>query len=324
MKLALTVAIALGTLVGTAPFAAVQAQEFPTKTVTMVVGVPPGGSADFLARITAEGMSKHLGTRIVVDNRPGANSAIATRQVARAPADGHTLFFNATNMASNLVGMKDPGYKWSDFEAVGGIAYAPFVMFVNTASSKAKTLKEFVEFGKSNPGKLTYGSLGPGSAPMLAAERFNDLSRIDFREVPYKGGGQALQDLLGGQIDVYFPLVIASSTLAGQPNIAAFAVAGNKRSELLPDVPTFAELGYPAMKDISMGGLWVAAGTPKPILEKLRKALADAIKEPTVVAALKKAGQTPYEGDVRQFDKDMRAFEALAREDYKKFKIEPQ
>jgi tripartite-type tricarboxylate transporter receptor subunit TctC len=324
MKFVLSAVAAITVLATGAALTSAQAQEFPMKPITIVVGVPPGGSADLLSRIAAEGLSKQLGTQVVVDNRPGANAAIATRQVARGAADGYTLFYNATNMASNLVGMKDPGYKWSDFEPLGGIAYAPFVMVVNTASSKAKTLKEFVDYGKANPGKLTYGSLGPGSGPMLVAERFNLLSGLGYREVPYKGGAQALVDVVGGTVDVYFPLSNAASTAIGQPRVTVLAVAGDKRSEQLPDVPTFAELGYPGMKDINLGGLWVAAATPKPILEKLRKALADALKHPDTLTALKRAGQSPYEGSFAQFDKDMRALEVIARDDYKKFKLEPQ
>lgn len=323
MNLLLTSACAMA-LAGTAPLAAAQAQEYPLKPVTMVVGFPPGGSSDYLARATAEGLSKLLGVRVLVDNRPGANSAIATQRVARAPADGYTLLYNATNMAYNLVGMKEPGYKWSDFESLGGVAYAPYAMFVNTSSSKAKTLKEFVEFGKSNPGKLTFASLGPGSTPGLVAERFKDVSGVGYRDVPYKGGAQAMADVVGGTMDVYFTLPYAASSMVGYPHIAVMAVTGNKRSKRLPNVPTFAELGYPQMTDVLYGGIWVAAGTPKPILDKLRKALADALKEPSVVAAMKQADQMPYEGNYRQFDTDMRNVEAVARNDYRKFKLEPQ
>lgn len=323
MNLLLTTAAAMA-LAGAAPFAAAQAQEYPMKPVTIVVGVPPGGSTDFIARATADTMSKFLGARMIVENRPGANATIATRQIARGPADGYTLFYNASNMATNLAAMKDPGYKWSDFETVGGVAYAPYVMFVNTTSSKAKTLKEFVEYGKSNPGKLTYASLGPGSSPGLVAERFNSLSGIGYRDVPYKGGGPAMTDLVGGTVDVYFPLANAAISLSGQPNMTIFAVTGDKRSELLPNVPTFAELGYPQMGDVLHGGMWVAAGTPKPILDKLRKALVDTLKDPAFVATLKKAGQAIYEGDHVQFSAAMRNVESLTREDYRKFKLEPQ
>lgn len=323
MKLLLTAALSCVLACVTA-VGAVQAQDYPSKPVTIVVGVPPGGSTDLVARLTAEAMSKYLGARIVVENRAGANAAIATRQVARGPADGYTLFYNAVNMATNLVGMKDPGYKWSDFEAVGGVAYAPYVMFVNTASSKAKTIKELVDFGKANPGKLTFASLGPGSSPGLVAERFDGLTGIGYRDIPYRGGAPAMQDLVAGTVDVYFPLANAASTLVGQPNMMVFAVTGDKRTELLPSVPTFAELGYPQMADVLYGGMWVASATPKPILDKLRKALTDTLRDPAFIAALKKAGQTPYEGDHAQFFATMRSIEVVTREDYKKLKLEPQ
>lgn len=323
MKPLLTTAFAMALTVAQS-FGAAWAQDFPTKQVTIVVGVPPGGSTDFTARAAAEAMSRVLGNRVIVENRPGANGVIATRQIARGPADGYTLFYNASNMATNLAAMKDPGYKWSDFETVGGVTYAPYVMLVNTSSSKAKTLKEFVEYGKTHPGKLTFGSLGPGSSPGLVAERFNSLSGVGYRDVPYKGGGPAMTDLLGGTIDAYYPLASAAAAQAGQPNMAIFAVTGDKRSELLPNVPTFAELGYPQMTDVLQGGFWVAAATPKPILDKLRKALAETLKDPTFVATLKKAGQAIYEGDHLRFAADMRNVEALTREDYRKFKLELQ
>lgn len=323
MKAFLTTAFAVA-LAGAASFAPAQAQDFPKKTVTIVVGVPPGGSTDLVARATAEKMSKLLGTQVVVDNRPGVNAVIATRQVARAPADGYTLFYNAVNMATNLVAMKDPGYKWSEFESVGGVAFAPYVMFVNTSSSKAKTLKEFIDYGKSNPGKLTFASLGPGSSPGIVAERLDSLTGIGYRDIPYKGGAPAMTDLIGGTVDVYFPLANAAAALADRPNMAIFAVTGNKRSAVVPNVPTFAELGYPQMADVLYGGMWAAAATPKPILDKLRKVLADTVKDPEFVATLKKAGMAPYEDDHVKFFAIMREIEAITREDYKKFKLEPQ
>ncbi len=314
-----------GALAATLPFANAQAQDFPTKPVTLIVGTAAGGSADFMARIAAEAMSKTLGTRVIVENRPGANAAVATRAVARAPADGYTLLFNANNMASNLVGLKDPGYTWAEFDVVGGVGYAPFIMMANTASSNAKSLKDFVEFGKANPGKLTYASLGPGSTPMLVANRFNEFSQVGYREIPYKGAAPALQDVLGGQVDVYFGLPSgATAGIIKQRNMTAFAITGKSRSEQLPDVPTFAELGYPGVTDVSIAGVWIAAATPKPIMEKLRKALADGMKDAKLLETLKGSGQLHYSGDPQQFLKDMRAFEVLFREDFKKLAIEPQ
>jgi tripartite-type tricarboxylate transporter receptor subunit TctC len=320
-------AMLLGTLAGAAVLggAQAQAQEYPAKPITMVVGTAAGGSADFMARLAAEALTRTLGARVIVENRPGANAAVASRLVVRAPADGYTLFFNANNMASNLVGLKDPGYTWADFEVVGGVGYAPFVMMVNTASSKAKNLKEFVDFGKANPGKLTYASLGPGSTPMLVASRFNELSQVGYREIPYKGAAPALQDVMGGQVDVYFGLPSgATSGVIKQPNMAALAITGNKRSDQLPDVPTFAELGYPGVTDVSIAGVWIHSGTPKPIVQKLRKALADGLKDAKLMETLKGSGQLPYPGDPDQFFKEMRAFETLFRADFKKLGIGPE
>ncbi len=315
----------LGAVAAALPIHSAQGQDYPTKPITLLVGTLPGGSADFMGRIAAEALSKTLGTRVIVDNRPGANAAVATRMVARAPADGYTLLFNANNMASNLAGMKEPGYTMSDFEVVGGVGYAPFIMMANTTSSKAKTLKDFVDYGKANPGKLTYASLGPGSTPMLVANRFDELSRIGFREIPYKGASQALQDVLGAQVDVYFGLPSgATNSLIKQPNMTAFAITGRARNENLPDVPTFAELGYPGVTDVSIGGVWIHAATPKPIIDKLRKALADGLKDAKLTATLKGSGQLPYPGDPQQFLAEMRAFETLYRADFKKLGIAQQ
>ena len=150
------------------------------------------------------------------------------------------------------------------------------------------------------------------------------MSGIGYRDVPYKGGGPAMQDLIGGTVDVYFPLANAAAALAERSNMHVLGGTGDKRSELLPNVPTFAEQGYPQMADVLYGGMWVAAGTPKAILDKLRKALSDTVRDPAFLATLKKSGQAPYEGDHAQFFAAMRAVEAVTREDYKKFKLEPQ
>jgi tripartite-type tricarboxylate transporter receptor subunit TctC len=314
-----TIALTAGTFATPAP-----AQDFPTRDISLIVGFPAGGSTDLLARIIADAMSKELGQRIVVENRGGANAATATRAVARSPADGYMLLFNSGNMAANLVGMKEPGYQWSDFAPIGGFAYAPFIMIANTQSSNAKTLQEFVAFGKANPGKLTYGTLGPSSAPNLVANRFGELSGIGYREVPYKGAAQITQDLLSGNLHVYFGLPSTGISIQDQPNIAVFGISDSKRSPYLPNTPTFAELGYAAVNDTGLSGIWAPAGTPKPVLDRLRKAMADAMKAPEVKAQLDKAGQLLYEGSVEQFDAEFRKVEAIYRADFKKLGIEPQ
>jgi tripartite-type tricarboxylate transporter receptor subunit TctC len=315
------IATCIGALAATLSLTA-SAQDFPTRPIKMVVGTAAGGSADFMARLAAEAMTRVLGQPVVVENRPGANAAVATREVARAPADGYTLLFNANNIASNLFGLKNPGYALSDFEVVGGVGYAPFILMVNTTSTKAKTLKDFIDYGKAHPGKLTYASLGPGSTPMLVASRLDELSHVGYREIPYKGAAPALQDVLGGQVDAYFAL--PSGATAGtlkMPNMAALGITGKARSEQLPDVPTFAEQGYPGVTDVSIAGVWVNAKAPKPVLEKLRKALADGMKDTKLQETLKGSGQSYYTGSPTQFMSDMRNFETLFRNDFRKLGI---
>jgi tripartite-type tricarboxylate transporter receptor subunit TctC len=300
------------------------AQQFPSREISILVGFPPGGSTDLMARILAEEMSKSLGQRVVVENRAGANAAIATRAVARSAADGYTLLFNASNMAANIYGMKEPGYGWKDFDIVGGFAYSPFVMVASTASSKARNLKEFVEFGKANPGKLTYASLGASSPPNLVAQRFNSLSKIGFREIPYKGAAQITQDLLGGNVDVYFGTTTLGVSNLGQPNIQVFAISGSKRIEQLPNTPTFAEQGYAGVNDVSVAGVWAPAGTPKPVLDKLKKAMVDAMKVPAVTVQLTKAGQILYTGTPEQFQASIEKDGKMYEGDFKRLGIAPQ
>lgn len=300
------------------------AQEFPTRDVTLVVGFPAGGGTDLLARIIAEGMSKTLGRRVIVENRAGANAATATRAVARGAADGYTMVFNQTNMAANLTAMKEPGYKWSDFAIVGGLSYSPFVMVANTASSGAKNLKEFVEFGKANPGKLTYASLGPSSTPNIIAQRFKSVSGVGYREIPYKGAAQIAQDLLSGNVDAYFGLPSVGTEMRKMPNMMVLGTSDRKRGGPLPDTPTFTEQGYPEINDVAVAGLWVPAGTPKPALDRLRKALTDAMKTSEVQAALLTAGQLVYEETPEVFQSNIEKAGERFREEFNRLGLEAQ
>jgi tripartite-type tricarboxylate transporter receptor subunit TctC len=300
------------------------AQEFPARDVTLVVGFPAGGGTDLLARIIAEGMSKTLGRRVIVENRAGANAATATRAVARGAADGYTMVFNQTNMAANLTAMKEPGYKWSDFAIVGGLSYSPFVMVANTASSGAKNLKEFVEFGKANPGKLTYASLGPSSTPNIIAQRFKSVSGVGYREIPYKGAAQIAQDLLSGNVDAYFGLPSVGTEMRKMPNMMVLGTSDKKRGGPLPDTPTFTEQGYPEINDVAVAGLWVPAGTPKPALDRLKKALTDAVKTPEVQAALLTAGQLVYEETPEVFQSNIEKAGERFREEFNRLGLEAQ
>lgn len=301
-----------------------RAQDYPTREITLVVGFAAGGATDVLARIVAEYMSESLGQRVIVDNRPGANGAAATRTVARAAPDGYTLIFNSSNMAINLPGMKDPGYGWDDFSIVSGIAYAPMLLVANTASSGAKSLQEFVDYGKANPGKLTYASFGPQSVANLAAQRFGTMAGIQWVEVPYRGAPQIVGDLINGSVDAYFGLTTVASSVVNQPNVTIFAFSGKERAEQLKEVPTFAEVGYPDLDDYTVTGIWAPAGTPQPIIDKLREAVDGAKKVERLKQQAAQSGNLIYEGTAEAFDAEIRQAAARYEADFKKLGIEPE
>lgn len=300
------------------------AQQYPSREIKLVVGFPPGGGIDVQARLFAEYFGQALKQTVLIDNRPGVDAVLATRFVAKAQPDGYTILFGATNLATNLHGLKEPGYTWDDFALVGGITYAPAVLIANTASSKAKTLKDLIEFGKANPGTLTYASNGPQSSPTLMSRRLDLASQIGWREVPYKGSAQIMQDMVGGRVDTFFGLPSTALAAINQPNIAVLAVTDTKRFQSLPDVPTFTELGYSTVDDIYMSGIWVPAATPKPIIDKLTAALAETLKSAPFRERLEKTGNLPYPGTPAEFDAAIHKIEASYRDDFKRFNIEPQ
>lgn len=324
MKLRTALAGLLGTFIAATGASSAQAQNYPEREIKLLVGFAPGGTTNTLARILADRLSDVLGQRVIVENRPGVNGAIATRAAARAPADGYTLVFNASNMALNLHGMKEPGYRWDDFTVLSGFAYGTLILVTNTASSKAKTFQEFVDFGKANPEKLKFASLGPQSIQNVAAERVNDLTRISWRQVPYKGVDQVIPDLINGNVDAYFSLPITITQIANQPNITVFATTDKRRLELFPNVPTFTELGFAPVNDYVLSGIWAPAGTPKPVVDKLRAAMAEVMKKKETKTQIDGTGYLLYDGSAEQFDADIRKQADQYANDFKKLGIQPE
>jgi tripartite-type tricarboxylate transporter receptor subunit TctC len=305
--------------------APVHAQEFPSREMKLVVGFPPGGGIDVTARILAEYLGRTLRTRIIPDNKSGANGAIAARFVAmQAEADGYTLLYGSSNMAVNLHGMKDPGYKWEDFAVIGGANYSPLMLIMNTASSKGKTLKEVIEFGKANPDKLTFATNGSQSVNNLISRRLDSASGIGWRELPYRGSAQIMQDLLAGNVDAFFGLPSTALTVQGQPNIAIIAVSDEKRMEMFPTVETFREAGYPMIDDLTAAGIWVPAATPKPVLEKLRAALAETVRLPEFKERIEKTGSLVYARSWEDFDAANRKSADQYGADFKRLGIAAQ
>jgi tripartite-type tricarboxylate transporter receptor subunit TctC len=289
----------------------------------MIVGFAPGGGVDITARQAAEHMSVVLGQRIVIENRAGANSAIATRMVARAKPDGYTLLFSAYVISTNIYGMKEPGYKLSDFVNIGGYGHTGYTLLANIKASGAKTAQEFIEYGRKNQGKLTYGSLGTASSPNLVAHSFDAIAKMGWREIPFKSASDAMAAVITGTIDVYFAGPATALGALGHPDLKVLAVTGKGRSSLLPDVPTFVELGIP-LNDSYTLGIFAPADTPQPIIDKLRKAMDDAKKNPENRKKVEATGLQIYEGSWQDFDREMEADSVVNAAAYKRLGIEPQ
>ena len=229
-----------------ASFAAALAQDYPTRPITLVVPYAAGGGNDVMARIVGEKMSKTLGQQIVVDNRPGAGGALATRQVAKAAPDGYTLVIGGTgSLAVNPTLLPNVGYDVrKDFAPVGMIGSSDMIVLIHPAIP-AKTIPELIALARKEPGKYTYASAGVGSGIHLGAELFAYMAGIKLIHVPYKGTGPALTDLIGGHVSMYFSSLPSAIGLVNDGKVRALAVTGTKRSKVFPDVPTVAEAALP-------------------------------------------------------------------------------
>jgi tripartite-type tricarboxylate transporter receptor subunit TctC len=267
---------------------------YPSRPVSMVVGFAPGGGTDTVARILAKTVGDALGQQIVVENKAGAGGNIATDYVAHAAPDGHTLLLGnvgsltvAPHLVANL-----PYDPLRDFAPITmAVVFANVV--VVPASLPAQTLPEFVKLAREKPGTITYGSSGIGGAGHLSGELLKDAAKIDIVHVPYKGGGPAMQGLLGGQIHAYFaaPASVVGHLKAGR--VRALATTGPRRAQLLPDVPTIAESGYPGYEAMNWYAYVAPAKTPKGIIDRLNREIVKALTAPDVVALLHKQGLEP-------------------------------
>ena len=270
MRRFLPVVLALsGALIAASVSGPVSAQQFPTKPSKMIVGFPPGGPADVLARPLAEGLSKQWGQPVLVENKPGANSIIATDYVAKQPADGYTLILaNDPSLSSNqYLYSKLPYDPVKDMTPVAGVATTTLILVV-PASLPVNNLKELIALAKQKGGTLTYGSIGQGSVTHLDAEAFATAAGIKLTHVPYKGTGEVIPALLNGQIDMTLTAIGPSIPHIRSGKFKALAVASQARYPVLPDVPTFAEAGLP-FEARSWFMVAAPAGTPKPVIDKI-------------------------------------------------------
>lgn len=303
-----TLAAALGSLgAGVLPRAQAQTQPFPSQVIKFVIPTPAGGGHDTMMRIIGQKLTDAWGQPCIVESRSGASGAIAAATVSQAPADGYTVLIGYSALLSNTVLMPKPGYRLEDLQPVGMLALTPIAFGVRE-SLPASTLKQYVALAKTRPGKLSYGSYGQGSGGHFVGELFNMAAGIDTVHVPYKGEPPALQDLIGGQIDAAVVSVGGVSRYPGK--IKPLAVASATRFPSYPDVPTFAELGYPEVDMLGWAAAFVPAKTPKAIVDKLNTEMGRILVMPDVRAKLLELGfePAPWSPDkTRRFMKDQLA-----------------
>lgn len=270
----------------------VLADTYPSKTIVIVVPTSPGGANDAMARIIAQGLSQKLGQPVVVENRAGANGAIASEFVARAPADGYTLMFgyiatHAINPALQKL-RYDP---IKSFEPISLVATSPTLVVANN-NLPIKNAKDLVALLKAQPGKISYASSGKGTAPHLSGELFKLNTGTDMLHVPYKGSSPAILDTIGGTTQVMFPSLFTAFPQVKGNKLIALGIAGKKRSPVLPNVPTLAEQGIPNVEIDQWYAMFAPAGTPKAIIQLLNKELVAVLNEKSNESKIEEQGAT--------------------------------
>ena len=260
------------------------AQNWPDKPVRLVVPYPPGGNVDTAARIVAPGLQQILGQPFIVENKAGAGGMIAGEAVAKSAPDGYTFFFTANGplLFSPLIFKRTP-YQWDkDFVPVSSVSFTSLVLQVHP-SLPVKTVKDLIDLAKKEPGKLMMASPGAGTTNHLVSELLQTLSGASWTTVHYKGNSPATTDLIAGQVQFNFDQISVATPFIKQGKVRALAVTSEKRVAALPDVPTFAEAGYPAMEAATFTGVVAPAGTPKEVITRMHAALAKVLLDKNVI-----------------------------------------
>jgi tripartite-type tricarboxylate transporter receptor subunit TctC len=273
--------------------AGAHAQTYPAKPIRWIVPFPPGGSTDLLARVVGQKLTESWGQTVVVENRGGAGGTVGAAEAAKATPDGYTLFMGAIHHTIATSAYPKLPYDFQrDFAPITVVAIVPNVLVVNP-SIPAKTVPELIAHAKANPGKLTYGSAGMGTAHHLIGEVFNSRAGVDILHVPYKGSAPAIADLIGGQVSIMYDTVASCLPHVKAGKIRALAVATAKRSSALPDVPTIAEAALPGFEVTTWFGALAPAKTPKELVAKLNAEIVRILALPDVRKRLLDAGAEP-------------------------------
>lgn len=281
--------------------AAAQTGDYPNKPIKIVVGFTPGGSTDAIGRQIANSFSKILGQSVIVENKPGANGNLATDFVRRAPPDGYTLFYTSIGHVTNPLIYKDAKYDpVKDFTPIGQVLAGPNLLVV-PPNSRFKSVKELIDYGRANPGKINFASSGIGSSLHLSGELFKQLSGVDMVHIPYKGAGSLMPHLMSGQVDLAFPNLPTGITLVEQGQLRALGVTTSTRSAIAPNIPTIEEAGVPKYDMSTWYGLVGPADLPAPILKKLTDALAQTVNDPEFKGRLVAQGMDPRPSSPQDF-----------------------
>lgn len=276
------------------------AQAWPARPVRIVVGFPAGGINDILARLFGKHLSDRLGQPVIVENKPGAASNIATELVVRSPADGYTLLLAAASNTINASIYDQLSYNFlRDIAPVAAIGRAANVLVVHP-SFPAKTIPEFIAYGKANPGKIAMASPGVGTSQHVGGELFKMMAGIDMLHVPYRGGALALADLMSGQVHCYFAATASAIELVKAGKIRPLGVTSAERSTALPDIPPIAEF-LPGYEASGWYGLGAPAGTPTDIINRLNREIAAALADPVLSQRLFELGAIPIKGTPAEF-----------------------
>src|SRR5580700_6352518 len=302
MSVCRSVAIALASCLTLAMPAA--AQSYPDRVVRMVNPFPPGGSVDVLARLLAQKLSENLGQQVIIENRTGAGGNVGAESVAKAEPDGYTLLFTAPGplVVNQTLYTKLPFDPARDFAPIALFAIAPIVLMVNPGIP-VRNVQELIAYAKKHPGEINFGSAGSGSTPHLCGELFKTMARIDIVHVPYRGSGPAMNDLIGGHIQMFFDLLPASLPQIESGKVRALANAGATRPPLLANLPTVAEQGLAGFDATSWAGLVAPAATPPAVTAKLIAEVAKVTKSPDIVARIQELGSVPGTAFGKDFGK---------------------
>lgn len=299
--------------------AGVQAQEWPTKPVSLVVPFPTGGTTDVLARALGDELSKRVGQPVIVENRPGAGATIGADHVAKAKPDGHTLLMGAVHHTiATSVYQKLPYDFQTDLAPVATVAMVPNVLVVNAERTPAKTLEELVKIAKDAPTELAYGSNGNGTAQHLIGTQFQSSTGVRLLHVPYKGSGPLTTDLLGGQVAMSFDTLTPVLPHIQAAKLTALAVTTAQRASALPDTPTLQEAGLPGFDIGTWFGVLAPAGTPTPVIERLNKEINGILEDKAFQQRMHQVGAEPMIGSPSDFksriDQETKKFGDLVKQ----------